>query len=91
MQRPYLYYISESLVLAKRTLHSTYARTSTTPVMEQIEGLMDTVASSSVHVNTLGEGAGSNLTSRDSYVYFSGIYHDGTNLSKITQTASKVF
>ena len=26
-----------------------------------------------------------------SYVYLAGIYHDGTNLSKITQTASKVF
>ena len=26
-----------------------------------------------------------------SYLYLAGIYHDGTNLSKIIQTASKVF
>ena len=28
---------------------------------------------------------------RGSYVYFAGIYHDGIDLSKITQTASKNF
>ena len=35
-----------------------YDRTSVTPVMEQIEGPMNIVASSSVHVNTCGRGGG---------------------------------
>ena len=73
------------------------------PVMEQIEGPMNIVASSSVHVNSCGpewggggvrEGLGSYPLPGvvgGSYLYLAGIYHDGIDLSKITQTASKVF
>ena len=69
--------------------------------MEQIEGPMNIVASSSVHVNSCGRGGGGEgqcLGSYPlpgvvggSYVYLAGIYHDGIDLSKITQTVSKVF
>ena len=70
--------------------------------MEQIEGPMNIVASSSVHVNLcvcVGgglRGRGSRELPppgvvRGSYVYFAGIYHDGIDLSKIAQTASKIF
>ena len=89
--------INESLVLAKRTFCFRYDHTSVTPAMEQIEGPMNIVASSSVHVNSCG-GGGEGLGSYPlpgvvggSYVYLAGIYHDGIDLSKITQTASKVF
>ena len=66
--------------------------------MEQIEGPMNIVASSSVHVNSCGWGEGGSLGSYPHpgvvggpYVYLTSIYHDGIDLSKITQTASKVF
>ena len=66
--------------------------------MEQIQGAMNIVASRSVHVNSCGQGGRESLESYPlpgvvggSYVYFAGIYHDGIDLSKITQTASKVF
>ena len=63
--------------------------------MEQIEGPMNIVASSSVHVNSCGQGrgrvgGGEGLGSYPlpgvvggSYVYLAGIYHDGIDLSKI--------
>ena len=69
--------------------------------MEQIEGAMNIVASSSVHVNSCGQGGrggGEGLGTYPlpgvvggSYVYLAGIYHDRIDFSKITQTASKVF
>ena len=64
--------------------------------MEQIEGPMNIVASSSVHVNSCGRGGGLGSYPLPgvvcgSCVYLAGIYHDGIDLSKITQTASKVF
>ena len=62
---------------------------------------MNTVVSSSVHVNSCGRGGGKGGEGLGSYplrgvvggsyVYLVGIYHDGIDLSKITQTASKNF
>ena len=61
---------------------------------------MNIVVSSSVHVNSCGRGGGGGEglggyplpgVVGGSYVYLAGIYHDGIDLSKITQTASKNF
>ena len=60
--------------------------------MEQIEGPMNIVASSSVHVNSYGGGGGGQglpPPRRGKWflcVSLKGIYDDGTNLCKITQT-----
>ena len=94
IQHPHLYLFI--IIVSMNHFCFRYDRTSMTPVMEQIDRPMNIVASSSVHVNSYGWGGGG-LGSyplagvvAGSYVYLAGIYHEGIDLSKITQTAGKV-